>query len=212
MKSWGWSLVLTHHKPTHSNNTASKLENAFIQYKKLLIHVKLFPQVSNIISSLIWEYYMNFFVVMFAWIRYSKQINIMSVPQHGGFQIVSTHTSLSFLSPLGFTQVAIRILPWHLISHALSCLSSPRLLYRPGNTSQPKHNSSRELALVLTASFASFYDKQVSLSCSHLPYWKMANSWLATTVLPLRHFCNFFTSIVSTSIPFMVFMMLREEK
>lgn len=45
---------------------------------------------------------------------------------------------------------------------ALSCLSSPRLLYGPGNISQPKHNSSRELTLVLTASFELVYDKVVS--------------------------------------------------
>lgn len=119
MKSRGWSPVLTHHKPTPSNNTESKLENAFIQFKELLIHVKLLPQVSNIIGSLIWEYYMNLFVVMFVWIGSLKQINIISIPQYGCFQIVSTHTSLSFPSPLGFRQVMIRILPWQLISPLL---------------------------------------------------------------------------------------------
>lgn len=94
---------------------------------------------------------------------------------------------------------------------ALSCLSSPRLLYGPGNISQPKHNSSR--ATGLTASFEFLQQTSKFQLSRYIQRWQ-------TSGLPQLYFleytdlissCDFFTSIVSTSIPFMVSMVLREE-
>lgn len=55
--------------------TQNQAENAFIQFKKLLVHVKVLPHVSNSFENLTWEHYKNIFVSIFVWIGSLKLIN-----------------------------------------------------------------------------------------------------------------------------------------
>lgn len=129
---------------------------SFIQFKKLLICVKLLPQVNDITGSLISQYYE--LICCYTCMNSSlKQINSLVAPHYGCSQIVSTHTHPPLLST-GFTQTVTRILPWHLVF----CHFSPRFLCRTGNTFQARLSSSREPTLVFSASLELACDTQVS--------------------------------------------------